>query len=265
MPRTKKQAATETMVVDGAQYPELAQAAEAAEKANKGAAAPDAREIVVKPIKITRTRIWIVGDSPLIVHAWGPKAKREMLEAQKKERKEKKARPIRDEFAEFMEALYWLTPMPEEYTVEAFEAAWEAGAKFGFPTIAIKKAALAACYRAGIIPNQVGMRCSFKLRAVDGINLNTGSELCVIETDEPPRMREDMVKIGGISKVADLRYRPEFRNWKMHLEVELIELGTFSMESIINAVNLGGFMNGLGEWRMERDGDFGSFHIELDD
>lgn len=215
--------------------------------------------------QIVKANVTIVGETPLIVHAWGEKAKKEMLDAQQKKKVDKKAKEIRDPFAEFMDALYWITPKPEEKTPEAFEKAVMEGAKFGFPITAIKQAALSACYRAGIIPNQMGMKCAFYLNAVDGINPGTGSELAVIETDEPPTFREDMVKIGGMTKVADLRYRPSFKNWKIRLTISLIEVGTFNMESIINAIDMGGFMNGIGEWRMERDGEFGRFHVELEE
>ena len=89
--------------------------------------------------------------------------------------------------------------------------------------------------------------------------------ICVYEkTDEPPVFREDMVKIGGMSKTSDLRYRGAFNNWKIRLTVTLIDTGVFTMESIINAINLCGCMNGIGEWRMERDGEFGMFHVEVD-
>lgn len=219
--------------------------------------------ITIKPIKVKQAKITIVGDTPLIVHAWSEKAKKEMLESQQKNKKDKKAMDIRDPFAEFMDSLYWLTPKPEESTEESFEAAIEAGAQFGFPITAIKQAALSACYRAGIIPNQTGMKSAFYLNAVSGTNIGTGSELALIESEEPPYFREDMVKIGGIAKTANLRYRPEFRDWKMQLVVNLIDVGTFTMESIINAINIGGYMNGIGEWRMERDGDFGRFHVEV--
>ena len=220
-------------------------------------------KIEIKPIKVETAQITLVGDTPLIVHAWSEKAKKEMLDAQQKEKKDKKAKEKSDPFAEFVNALYWLTPKPEEPTQEAFEQAVAAGAKFGFPIAAIKQAALAACYRAGIIPNQAGMKSVFFLNAVSGVNPMTGSELAEIETDEPPRFREDMVKIGGIQKVADLRYRPEFRNWKIRLKISLIDVGTFDMQSVINAINMGGFMNGIGEWRMDRDGDFGRYHVEI--
>ena len=218
--------------------------------------------ITIKRPKVTKANITIIGETPLIIHAWGEKAKKEMLAAQQKLKVDKKAKEIRDPFAEFMDALYWITPKPEEKTPEAFEEAVRAGAKFGFPVTAIKQAALAACYRAGIIPNQTGMKCVFYLNAQDGVNPGTGSELAVIETDEPPVFREDMVKIGGMTKVADLRYRPAFNNWKIRLTISLIEVGTFTMDSIINAIDMGGFMNGIGEWRMERDGEFGRFHVE---
>lgn len=221
--------------------------------------------IVISRPKITTQVITIVGETPLIVHAWGEKAKKEMLEAQQKKKVDKKAKAIRDPFSEFMNALYWITPKPEEDTPEAFEKAVMEGAKFGFPITAIKQAALSACYRAGIIPNQMGMKCAFYLNSVDGANLGTGSELAVIETDEPPVFREDMVRIGGLQKVADLRYRPAFNNWKIRLKISLIEVGTFTMASIINAIDMGGFMNGIGEWRMERDGEFGRFHVEVEE
>ena len=226
--------------------------------------AAEKERITINPVRVSQAQITIVGDTPLLVHAWGEKAKREMLEAQQKKKKDKKAKDIRDPFAEFMDALNWITPKPEEKTPEAFEAAIAAGAKFGFPVIAIKKAALAACYRAGIIPNQVGMKCSFFMNAVDGYDAGTGSELALIETDSPPELREDPVKIGGMTKTSDLRYRPVFKNWRIRLKVNLIETGTFTMESIINAINLGGIMNGIGEWRMERDGDFGMYHVQME-
>ena len=219
--------------------------------------------INIKPIKLQKARITLVGDTPLIVHSWSEKAKKEMLAAQQKQKKDKKAMDIRDPFAEFMDAAYWITPEPEEKTPEAFEKAIANGAKFGFKCIAVKQAALSACYRAGIIPNQTGMKSAFYLNAVDGLCSETGEELAVIRTEKPPVFREDMVKIGGISKTADLRYRPAFVDWKIDLIVTLIDTGTFTMESIINALNLAGFTNGIGEWRMERDGDFGRFHVEL--
>ena len=75
-----------------------------------------------------------------------------------------------------------------------------------------------------------------------------------------PRMREDMVRIGMGS--ADLRYRGEFENWYMDLTIEYNASGSISLEQIINVISAGGYATGIGEWRPEKDGSFGTFHIE---
>ena len=49
-------------------------------------------------------------------------------------------------------------------------------------------------------------------------------------------------------------------NW---LLAELNVNSNMTIEQIINCVNAGGYSVGIGEWRPEKDGDFGRFHIEL--
>ena len=48
--------------------------------------------------------VTVVGDSPLIVHAWSPKAKREMLDKQMK--KAKGAKEAKDPVKDFEESMY---------------------------------------------------------------------------------------------------------------------------------------------------------------
>lgn len=210
--------------------------------------------IEIKPVKIVKTEITIVGDSSLIVHAWSEKAKRMMLEAQMKTAKTKKAREARNPFEEFIDSMYWLTEKPEEKTPEAYEAALANGAKFGFPVTGIKQAAISAAYRSGSTKDMASMRGVFYINGIDV------SDFATIECDMP-EMREDMVKIG--MGTADLRYRAEFPNWKMKAMLTYNDNGVYSLEHIINAINLGGFMCGIGEWRPERDGQYGMYHVEL--
>lgn len=228
--------------------------------------------IQIKRFPISRARIKIVGDSPLLVHAWSEKAKRLMLEAQqdpdpKKGKGKGKKHELREPFADYVNAAYWLTPKPEvdglpdDEQQKLFEEAWQNGAKFGFPVIAFKKAAVMAAWSAGLISSQPFMKRLFHVHAVNGAHVGSSQELAWIKTETPPEFCEDMVKVGP-SKVADLRYRPAFRNWSTELEIELIETGTFTMEDIVNAFQMGGFMNGVGEWRIEKDGEFGCFHVE---
>jgi hypothetical protein len=76
-----------------------------------------------------------------------------------------------------------------------------------------------------------------------------------------PEMREDMVKIGvGMSKTAALSYRAQFKRWALRVTGRYNPLA-------LNAEQLGflvfhaGYACGLGEWRNERDGMFGSFRL----
>ena len=211
--------------------------------------------VKIEPLKIEHRQITIIGDTPLIVHAWSEKAKKEMLEKQQKKTKTS-AKAIRDPFAEFMNACYWVTDKPKEDTEEAFAKAIQNGAKFGFPVTAIKQAAQSTLYRLGVIPNQMVMRGAFFIK---GIGEN---QLGEIITPYPPECREDMVKIGGISKTSDLRYRPCFNDWKMILDIEYNASSDITWEQIVNGINTAGFMNGIGEWRPEKDGPYGRFHVE---
>ena len=205
--------------------------------------------VEIKPLDNRQVKIQIIGDTPLIVHAWSDKAKRMMLEAQQKTTKTK-AKEIRDPYDEFINSMYWLTEKPES-TVEAFEQAVSKGAKWGFPVGAIKMAGNSDAYRAGWVKNQMQLRGSYFLKTEWG-------DMAEIKGDTPI-IREDMVRIGMGS--ADLRYRAEFRNWTMEMILEYNAGGELTLEQIMNVVNLGGYSVGIGEWRPEKDGDFGRYHI----
>ena len=67
--------------------------------------------IEIRPIEVKKTTIRIVGDTPLIMHAWSEKAKREMLQKQMKATKTS-AREAKNPVEDFIRSMYWLTPMP---------------------------------------------------------------------------------------------------------------------------------------------------------
>lgn len=207
--------------------------------------------VEIKARSIRTVPVSIIGDSPLIVHAWSEKAKKMMLDAQTKETKTK-AKTKRDPFDDFIQSMYWLTEKPES-TMDAFNAAIENGAKFGFPLTGIKQASNSAAYRQGWVKNQMELRGSYFLKSAYG-------DMAEIISD-PPIMREDMVRIGNGS--ADLRYRGEFKNWRMDFIMEYNENGNMTLEQILNCIDAGGFVCGIGEWRPEKDGDFGRYHVKV--
>lgn len=215
------------------------------------AAKKETEVIEIRPLDIKRVKVRITGDTPLIVHAWSEKAKRQMLEAQMKTTKTK-AKEVRDPFDDFIQSLYWLEGKPEESTPDAFEDAINNGAKWGFPVGAIKQAGNSAAYRLGWVKNQMQLRGSYFLQTEFGDMAEIKGSI--------PEIREDMVRIGMGS--ADLRYRGEFKNWYMDMTLEYNASGDMTLEQILNVINAGGYTCGIGEWRPEKDGSFGKYHIE---
>ncbi len=72
-------------------------------------------------------------------------------------------------------------------------------------------------------------------------------------------MREDVVTVGRGG--TDLRYRPEFREWSAQLEVTYVT-SALTRDSVLSLLDAGGMGVGVGEWRPERDGDFGTYRID---
>lgn len=205
------------------------------------------KEITLQPIKIKEVEITIEGITPLIVNNFNEKSRRQILDSQmKKPKEEKKPRnPIEDG----MRALYWLTPMPEEFTEEAFEKALKEGARFGFPAKGIKASAASGAYRNGMTKDKVSLYGAFLIP----------DELIEIKYKDL-HIREDYVRVANGS--ADVRFRPEFNEWSMTFTIRYNE-NKYSLEQIINFINIGGFSCGLGEQRVEKGGNNGSYQVKV--
>ena len=215
--------------------------------ASKKNAEVEAVAFELPKIDVRFLTVEVIGDSPLIVHKWSIKAKREMLQKQMKQAT--KGKEAKNPKMDFFESMYWLNEMPEEPTEKDYEKALASGkARFGFPAIAFKACAIDAGYQQGAISKKTTARGAFHI--VDEF----------VEIKGIPRMREDMVQVGGMSKVADLRYRGEFPEWRATINIKY-NATAISPEQILNLLNIGGFSNGVGEWRPSRDGLFGRFHV----
>ena len=206
--------------------------------------------IEIETFDIQMFTMKIVGDSPLISHAWSHKAKKMILDKQKK--KANTGREVRRPMVDFAESLYWLTEKPDFDGMTDEQAADVLAeiipkSKFGFPVTAFKSAAIDAGYQQGVLAKKATARGAFHIQ----------DEFAVI--DGIPTPREDMVRIG--MGVADISFRAQFLNWSTELLIKY-NARAISMEQIINLFMLGGFSNGVGDWRPAKDGSFGTFHVE---
>ena len=181
--------------------------------------------IEIPPLDLKEFDLELIGDTSLISHAWSDKAMREIADKQAK--KAKQGREKRDPEAEYKASMY---------------AHPDGG--YGFPTVAFKAAAVRAAKQAGL--PMTDARCFFH---VDG-------ELVKIIGE--PTMRTDMVRVSN--GAADIRYRGEFKNWRVKLRVRY-NSAVIGAEQVINLFNIAGFGIGVGEWRPEKSGSYGMWHV----
>lgn len=221
----------------------------------------EATVLTIAPVEIASFNVRIRGMSPLIVHKWSEKAKRQMLETQMQVTKMKAKHEAKNPVADFIGSAYWLTKEPEilptdtpETAERKFIQAVEAGARWGFPVTAIKTAAIMAASRNNLDLKTTTLRGAFFIHG-EGPDMLAEVKGCV------PEMREDMVRVGGISKTADIRHRAQFSDWYMDLTIDYNTNGPITPEQIVNLINLGGFTCGIGEWRPEKDGSFGMYRV----
>ena len=221
-------------------------------------AAKNVEVVEIRPIEIKKVTVRIIGDTPLIMHKWSEKAKREMLEAQTGKAKKLKKKEPKNPVYDFINSMYWLDGIPdiqnstpEEECIEEFEKAIENGARFGFPVTAFKQAAISAAYRMGWSKDKVSLRGVFFIESDEDGMIEIHSK--------KPLMREDMVKIG--MGTADIRYRGEFKEWYADIVISYNVNGQYSLENILNILNAGGYVCGVGEWRPEKDGQYGMYHV----
>lgn len=199
--------------------------------------------IELPPLNIQSMDVPLIGDGGLICHAWSKKAREQMLAKQMK--KATAGKVAKDPWQDFCESLYWLDTMPEKPTEEDVERG-----RFGFPSVAFKSAAITAVTTMGGLTKVAARQC-----------FHIASEYIEL-LGPPPSMREDMVRVG--MGTADIRHRGEFQPWGAILKVQY-NANVLSAEQVVSLFEAGGFGVGIGDWRPEKDGVSGRFHVARPD
>jgi hypothetical protein len=201
--------------------------------------------IVVRKIGTETLVVPLIGLTPLIVHNFSEKAKRQMLEAQQGHKRLKEAR---DPEAEYRAAFYRIAD-PEH----------PGGERYGFPVTAFKAATIGA---ARFYDKSVSMTALRQVLFMQGELTKADPQQLVAIVGEP-EMREDVVRLSGPSRSADLRYRPGFMPWSANLIVTYVT-SSIDRDSVVSLIDAGGLGVGVGEWRPEKRGEFGTYCVDAE-
>lgn len=195
---------------------------------------PDA-QIAISRIGTQTLRVPLLGTAPLIVHKFSEKSKLQMLDAMQGRKTPKQPKN------------------PEGEYEAAFYRHDDDG--YGLPVIAFKAASVSACRLFGKAMPMTQARQFIFMDAE--FSKRDGQKLARIVGT--PHMREDVVRVGNGG--ADLRYRPEFTEWQTTIEVTYVT-SMLTKDSVISLIDAGGLGVGVGEWRPEKNGDFGTYGID---
>lgn len=192
-------------------------------------------QIVISRIATETIRVHIIGMTPLITHRFSEKAKRQMLDAMQGRKNPKEPK---DPEREYMDAAYRLD---------------DGG--YGIPAIAFKSATVSAARFFGKSVTMVGLRQTMffagEFSGKEGMMLS--------RINGEPEMREDVVRVGNGG--TDLRYRPCWTEWSTSLDITYVK-SMLTKDSVLSLVEAGGLGVGVGEWRPERRGEYGTYYID---
>lgn len=196
--------------------------------AKKKTSGPEGISIPKPDIRVLKVKI--IGEAPIVMHRFAEKAIKQIEDKQAK--KAKQARPKRDPKAEYESSMY------------------KVGKKYAFPANAFKQAMKSACRQLdGGITMAKASGAFFVLGDIS-------TEM--IEIHGKPQMRTDTVRVPPRTGGADLRYRAEFPEWWARINIKY-NANVISAEQILNLLFTAGFAVGVGEWRPDRGGTFGTF------
>jgi hypothetical protein len=201
-----------------------------------GQAPPPEATIAIDRIAAETIAVPITGLTPLIVHRFSEKAKAKMLADMQGQKTPKQPK------------------RPEEEYEAAFYRLRSGG--YGVPAVAFK---LATVGGARFYGRDVTMTALRQFLFFKGQPAKDGQSLVPIAGE--PHMREDVTRVarGG----TDLRYRPQFDEWSAVLVVRYVT-SALTRASVLSLIDAGGMGVGVGEWRPERDGDFGTYQVDPD-
>lgn len=193
--------------------------------------------VSIPGLKTQKVIALIIGTSPLIVHKFSEKAQHMILAKHMGEASSGREKKV---------------------PLDNFNAARHriAEGRDGFPAGGFKAAIASATGK------EVGFAKTVAKGAIRVHPSDPGTNLIEILTPSEPSMREDVVR--NESGVVDIRHRPQYWPWAMHLVVEFIPQ-LASVQQVLQAIEMAGFRSGIGEWRPSSpkslSGSFGTWKL----
>ena len=199
-----------------------------------------AETIVIEEMKRGRIKPWVIGESPLILHAMSQKTKMSLLIPSGRKTAAEKAQSLKHD------------PL-EEYRGSAIVAMSNKNpTRLLFPATAFKSAICNAALEVpGAKKSQIG-----RLTWVNGDTVNLYGV---------PEMLMSITRSADMNRTPDVRTRPILRQWAAQIDITYV-MPTLNEITILRLLEIAGMLMGVGDFRQEKGkGNYGQFRLATED
>jgi len=194
------------------------------------------REVVgieIPVLKTERVDLWVKGTSPIIPRAFADKAWKELLAPARKSRADREQSLKHEPLMEFRESM--------------------AKNKESGPTRLLLPA---GAFKRSIV--DVAPR-------LPGVNKTELSQLVWVEGMDldlygVPELYMTMVRSADMNRTPDVRTRGVLREWCCKLTIKVV-LPALNGEKVVQLLTYAGQLIGVGDWRRQKGGNFGTFEV----
>lgn len=201
-------------------------------------------EATILEVKRERLTVYVVGETPVISHAMGAKAKRQiLLPGRQKNRAEKETTLKHNPLEEYRECFY-RAYRPDAATAILARAEWFKGAMM-----------TAALDQPGVFKSTIGRLC--------WVYGDYSSDM--IHLYGVPQLLMSVVRQAGMNKTPDIRTRPILPRWCCRFDVGY-SVPLIARLDVANLISAGGITSGVGDWRVQKgSGSFGQYRLATAD
>ena len=199
--------------------------------------------IEIKRIDVKQVTVKIVGDGDLILNKMNDVSARQLTDQRKNKAKDME---VPNEWEQIITALHWRDGKPTDFSEQGLIDALKNNAPC-ITAFGLKKS-----FGEAVVRNEID---KFKTKFDPSVNINAKGNLIPIKFTEHYIDEKLMSPVRGKPVLVRMN---RFSGWSAEFTIQFTE-NVYSLEQIINIINLAGFGLGIGSGRTS---GYGRYHVE---
>ena len=199
--------------------------------------------INIRPVEIGRARVHIVGDGTLCLNKMNNRNKRTLMDQRKDKAKVMEAT---NEWEDVITAVHWRDGDPAEFTRESLIDCLKNNAPC-ITAFGLKKS-----WGQAVVRNEID---SYATKLDNAVNITANNNLIPITFSDHNIDERLMSPKRGAPILVRLN---QFSGWSADIDI-MYTANVYSLEQIVNIINLAGFGLGIGSGRTS---GYGRYHVE---